>query len=95
MTRAPKLGIVGAKRTVLRRRVEMAREYVTSTSVEWIEYDASARALEIAFASGGVYRYLDVPRAEYDRLRAAESKGRHVNEVIKKRYRYARVRPPR
>jgi len=73
----------------------MAREYVTSTSVEWIEYDASARTLEIAFASGGVYRYFDVPFAVHDQLRAAESKGRFVNEVVKRRYRYARVRPPR
>jgi hypothetical protein len=73
----------------------MAREYVTSTSVEWIEYDASARTLEIGFASGGVYRYLDVPPAECERLRAAESKGRFVNEVVKRRYKYVRVRAPR
>jgi hypothetical protein len=73
----------------------MAREYVTSTSVEWIEYDASARTLEIAFASGGVYRYFDVPPAVCDELRTAESKGRFVNEVVKKRHRYARLTAPR
>jgi hypothetical protein len=73
----------------------MAREYVTSTSVEWIEYDASARTLEIAFESGGVYRYLDVPAAICERFRAAESKGRFVNELVKPRYRYVRLRPPR
>lgn len=73
----------------------MAREYVTSTSVEWIEYDASARTLEIAFESGGVYRYLDVPPPICDELRAAESKGRFVNETVKPHYRCVRLRPPR
>jgi hypothetical protein len=73
----------------------MAREYVTSTSVEWIDYDASARTLEIAFASGGVYRYFDVPPDACDELRAAESKGRFVNEVVKKRHRYTRLTAPR
>lgn len=79
----------------MRRRVEMAREYVTSTSVEWIEYDAGARTLDIAFASGGVYRYAGVPPAEYERLRAAESKGRFVNEVVKQHYGHVRLRAPR
>ncbi len=51
----------------------MAREYVTSTSVEWIDQDASAQTREIAFASGGVYRYCDVPTVVGDELRAAES----------------------
>jgi hypothetical protein len=95
MTYVPNARIVDASRTALRQRVAMAREYLTSTSVEWIEYDASARTLEIAFESGGMYRYLDVPATVYDQLRAAESKGRFVNEVVKPRYRYARLQPPR
>jgi hypothetical protein len=74
------------------KRAVMTREYVTSTSVEWIEYDASARTLEIAFESGSVYRYLDVPVAIFDGLRAAESKGRFVNEIVKPGYRYVRLR---
>ena len=73
----------------------MPREYVESTSIEWFEYDARARVLEIAYASGGVYRYAEVCARDCDELRAAESKGRFVNEVIKKRYRYTRVRSPR
>ena len=73
----------------------MAREYVTSTSVEWIEYDAGARTLDVAFASGGIYRYAGVPPAECERLRAAESKGRFVNEVVKRHYGYVRLRAPR
>jgi len=95
MTRAANARIVGAGRTALRRRVMMAREYLTSTSVVWADYDASARTLEIAFVSGGVYRYFDVSLAIFEQLRAAESKGRFVNEVVKKRHRYARLGAPR
>ena len=73
----------------------MAREYVTSTSVEWYDYDPRAKTLEIEFASGGVYRYLGVPQAVYEQLGAAESKGRFANEVIKQRYEYVHVRRPR
>ena len=94
MTHASKSRIVSASWTVLRRWVAMAREYLTSTSVEWIEYDAATRTLEIAYASGGVYRYFDVPPAVCDQLRAAESKGRFVNAVVKPRYRYVCVTPP-
>jgi len=95
VTRTANARIVGAGRRTLRRRVAMVREYVTSTSVVWIEYDASARTLEIAFVSGGVYRYFDVPPAVCEQLRAAESKGRFVNEVVKKRHRFARLEAPR
>lgn len=73
----------------------MAREYVESTSIEWFDFDGRARALEIGYASGGVYRYLAVSPRVCDELRAAESKGRFVNEVIKKRYRYTCIRAPR
>jgi hypothetical protein len=69
----------------------MAREYVESTSIDWFDYDVRARVLEIAYASGGVYRYAGVSERDCDELRAAESKGRFVNEVIKKRYRYTRL----
>jgi hypothetical protein len=95
MTRAGNARIVRAGRTTSRRRVAMVREYVTSTSVVWIDYDASARTLDVAFVSGGVYRYFDVSPAVCDQLRAAESKGRFVNGVVKKRHRYARLEAPR
>jgi len=75
-------------------RVTMAREYVTSTSIAWFDFDADARTLEIEFAGGGIYRYLNVPPATCRALRAAESKGRFVNESIKPRYRYERVSVP-
>jgi KTSC domain len=66
----------------------MAREYVESTSIEWFEYDEREKALDLAFVGGEAYRYHGVPARVCDGLRAAESKGRYVNVVIKPRYTY-------
>ena len=70
----------------------MRREPVESTSVTSMGYDARSATLEIEFAGGGVYRYLGVPERTWDRLRAAESKGRFVNAFVKNRYRFMRAR---
>ena len=69
----------------------MAREYPESTSIVWFEYDAGARTLDIAYESGGVYRYLAVSQTVCDQLRAAESKGRFVNEAVKQHYQFRRI----
>lgn len=69
----------------------MAREYVDSTSIEWFEYDEATSCIDLAYIDGDVYRYHDVPRRIRDGLRAAESKGRYVNTVIKPQYRYSRL----
>ncbi len=66
----------------------MRRERVESTSVTSMGYDAGSATLEIEFAGGGVYRYLGVPPATWDQLRVAESKGRFVNAIVKKNYRF-------
>ena len=66
----------------------MAREYVDSTSIEWFDYDERMAALDLAFVGGKAYRYHGVPAHVRDELRAAESKGRYVNAVIKPHYPY-------
>lgn len=69
----------------------MRREPVESTSVTSVGYDPRSATLEIEFANGGVYRYLAVPRATWERLRAADSVGRFVNFTIKPHHRFVRV----
>lgn len=69
------------------------REYVESSSVDWYEYGARERTIDVRYVGGGVYRYFDVPLGVYEQLRSAPSKGRFVNEVVKKRYRCARLNP--
>lgn len=69
----------------------MFRSPVESTAVASLGYDAGAWTLEVEFTSGSVYRYFDVPEAEYRKLLAAESIGAYLNHEIKPRYRYTQV----
>jgi hypothetical protein len=62
----------------------MDRTPVTSTALKSVGYDDKARALEVEFAHGGVYRYLDVPRNVYEGLLMAESCGAYYDEHVKK-----------
>ncbi len=64
----------------------MRREPVDSTSISALGYDPGRRELEIEFRqSGEVYRYFEVPDEEYEGFKAAESKGRYLNQVFKPR----------
>jgi hypothetical protein len=65
--------------------------HVLSSSIEAVGYDPARRELTVRFAGGGTYAYEDVPRAVYDALLAAESKGRYVNGVLKPGYAFRRV----
>ncbi len=70
----------------------MQREPVQSSSVGSMGYDARKHLLEVEFRNGGVYRYLDVPEAEYQALKDADSVGRHLNQEIKPFYSVIKVR---
>lgn len=63
---------------------------VSSSMMTAVAYDARTRTLTIRFVEGGRYRYRAVPRAVFDALLAAPSKGRFFHEEIDGRYRYAR-----
>lgn len=69
----------------------MRRLSVESRAVESVGYDAARRTLEVEYAGGGVYRYLDVPPRAYDLLLRADSVGAFVNRRIKPYYRCLRV----
>lgn len=67
------------------------REYVTSTSIIWFDYDSDAQTLDVEFTSGGTYRYFDVNPGTADDLRMAASKGAYVNDTIKPFHRFERL----
>jgi len=69
----------------------MRRQVVSSTNISEIGYDADRRTLEVAFKSGTVYQYFDVPERIYEDLIRASSIGQYLNTNIKGQYRYARV----
>jgi lysyl-tRNA synthetase class 2 len=69
------------------------RQRVDSTAIAKVGYSKRRHILEIEFANGAVYRYLDVPASVYRDLMSAESKARYYDFNIKKKYRSDRVRP--
>lgn len=70
----------------------MDRKYVSSSNIASIGYDSMNKVLEVEFLNGSIYQYYDVPEALYEGLMAADSKGKFLNEYIKRGgYSYARV----
>ncbi len=69
----------------------MQREYVQSTNLRSVGYDAERQILEIEFTSGSVYQYFNVPARVYEALMAASSKGQYHIQWIKHSYRYAKI----
>lgn len=62
---------------------------VQSSNLAAIDYWGGT--LTIAFHSGGVYEYFNVPHSEYAGLMQASSHGKYFHAHIKNRYAYRRV----
>ncbi|MET9089963.1 KTSC domain-containing protein [Streptomyces sp. NPDC004237] len=63
-------------------------EPVRSTNIRSVGYRQAERVLEIAFLSGGVYRYDNVPADVHGALMASPSKGGFLARFIKGHYSY-------
>jgi len=50
-----------------------------SSVISYYHYDAAAKTLIITFASGIAYRYKNVPKAVYNKMKAVTSKGIFFN----------------
>jgi hypothetical protein len=55
---------------------------VESSMIQAVGYDPDNRELEVLFNSGKTYRYIGVPKEEYEGLLNAESKGRYMRGHI-------------
>src|SRR2546423_13816690 len=62
------------------------REPVVSSNVASVGYSRRLHALEIEFARGAVYRFLDVPPGVYRGLLGAGSKGHFIAENLRGKY---------
>lgn len=69
----------------------MDRISVQSSNVAEVGYDPGTMTLEVAFLSGSVYQYFDVPEVLFQEMLHSESVGRFLNSQIKENYRYARL----
>jgi len=65
---------------------------IRSSDLSAIDFDDWSNTLTIAFHSGGVYEYYNVPRSEYDGLLNASSHGRYFHAYIKDQDPYRRIR---
>ncbi len=70
----------------------MERQPVASSNIKSVGYDEGTMILEIEFHSNEVYQYFGVSEATFSGLICAFSKGTYLNEYIKGRYQYRRVR---
>ena len=64
-----------------------------SKAIAMFAYDLNAGSLLIHFKTGGVYLYQAVPRAVFDRLREAPSKGRFFQCAIRDQFAARRLSP--
>ncbi|HET9800761.1 MAG TPA: KTSC domain-containing protein [Chthoniobacterales bacterium] len=69
------------------------RDRVPSNAIASIGYSKRRHILEIEFANGAVYRYLEVAPSVYRDLMNADSKARYYVANIKGNYPSVRVRP--
>lgn len=64
---------------------------VKSSNLTAARYDPSKATMEVAFRSGGVYRYAQVPAEVWAEFTAAQSKGRFFQQRIKGRFAHERL----
>lgn len=70
----------------------MNRQFVSSSSIASIGYDARSQTLEVEFKQSGIYQYYNVPNSIYMGLMNASSHGQYLDNNIKKAgYKYKKV----
>jgi len=75
-----------------RKEKTMERIPVQSSNLASVGYDPGTMTLEIEFLNGSVYQYFGVPESVYAGLLNAPSKGRYLDQFVKKAgYSYARI----
>ena len=55
---------------------------VDSSMIHAVGYDDETGEMEVVFNNGGIYRYVDVDKSDYEGLLKAESKGRYMRAKI-------------
>jgi len=70
-------------------------ERVSSSAIASVGYSKRRHMLEVEFANGRVYRYLQVTPSVYREFMSADSKARYYDRNIKGNYPSVHVRPRR
>ncbi len=70
---------------------KMERMTVSAAGISQVGYKIESETLEIAFSSGGVYQFFNVPSTVFDQLMSSPSKDEYYSANIGKRFPYLRV----
>jgi hypothetical protein len=63
-----------------------------SSNIRAVGYDKPSKSLDVAFHSGSEYKYLDVPKTIFDRIKRVKSPGKFFNKHVKlKEYPYEKT----
>ncbi len=64
----------------------MEKQYVDSSMISLIGYDASKSILEVEFKNGAVWHYTGFPEYLWHEFKSAESYGKFFREHIREQY---------
>lgn len=70
----------------------MKRKPVISSNIQSLGYDKFRKKLEVEFKDGSIYRYKSVPKNIANDFEDAKSKGKYLNENIKRQYQYRKYK---
>ncbi len=65
-----------------------------SSQVQSFGYDAATKTLQLAFNSGGIYQYHDVPAETFAAMQSCESVGKFLGAEIKNKFKFTRIPTP-
>lgn len=63
-----------------------------SSVVKTYEYFPESEILRIIYQSGAIYDYFEVSKEISEKFREARSKGQFLNYVIKRKYRFRKIK---
>ncbi|TMI70121.1 MAG: KTSC domain-containing protein [Bacteroidetes bacterium] len=63
-----------------------------SSAISAFYYDQPSAKLRVIFTSGMIYDYTNVPPEAYEEMKKAFSKGRYLNDHIKTRYKFKKIK---
>ena len=69
----------------------MEMQFVDSSNIERIGYDANSNTLRVEFKSNRTYDYSNVPESVYNDLKSASSVGSYLAKNIKNSYPYIEI----
>ncbi len=66
-------------------------QFITSSNIEAVGYDASSQELHVRFLTGRTYIYYEVEEYKFTEMLSGSSVGTYLNQTIKPNHRYDEI----